>query len=109
VVINPAVAGTGVKIKTLEALGHFRTVLTWPSGVDGIAPELAALCLVVHDWYAFGRQLCALLAADPLPSFSLEQRETIRRCMSPEAAYRAMTDALEAMMRERWGLALPRG
>ncbi|WP_183187701.1 glycosyltransferase [Ancylobacter tetraedralis] len=42
-VINPAVAGTGIKIKTLEAMAHLRPLVTWPSGVDGVAPELRAV------------------------------------------------------------------
>src|SRR5581483_3395143 len=53
VVINPAVAGTGLKIKTLEALCHFRPIITWPNGTDGLAPELAALCTVASDWHDF--------------------------------------------------------
>ena len=36
VVINPARAGTGAKIKTIEALSHLRPVVTFPAGVDGL-------------------------------------------------------------------------
>jgi hypothetical protein len=103
VVINPAAAGTGVKIKTLEALGYFRPVVTWPSGVDGIAPELADLCHVVRDWYTFGRTLSVLLAMDPPPSFSPEQQERIRKYTAPETTYGALTDVLEQLMLQRWG------
>ena len=103
VVINPAAAGTGVKIKTLEALGYFRPVVTWPSGVDGIAPELADLCHVVRDWYTFGRTLSGLLAMDPPASFSPEQQERIRKYTAPEATYGALTDVLEQLMLQRWG------
>ena len=35
-VINPVVAGTGLKIKMLEALCHLRPIVTWPAGVDGL-------------------------------------------------------------------------
>ena len=107
VVINPAAAGTGVKIKTLEALGYFRPVVTWPSGVDGIAPELADLCHVVRDWYTFGRTLSGLLAMDPGPSFSPEQQERIRKYTAPETTYGALTDALEQLMQQRWGRSFP--
>jgi hypothetical protein len=104
VVINPGVAGTGLKIKTLEALGHFRTVVSWPSGVEGLPPELAARCVVVQDWYAFAQQLVRLLSVEPAPSFSADQRAAIRRLMAPDIAYSSLTDAVEALMRERSGI-----
>jgi hypothetical protein len=100
-VLNPAVAGTGLKIKTLEALGHLRPIVTWPSGVEGLAPELAALCTQATDWYEFSGQVADLLAADTPRLFSVEERGVIERCLSPTAAYGAMTVALEALVRER--------
>ena len=51
VVINPAVAGTGVKIKTLEALSHLRRVVAWPTGWTVSAPAVEALCRTATDWY----------------------------------------------------------
>jgi len=101
VVINPAAAGTGVKIKTLEALGYFRSVVTWPSGVDGLPPELADLCHVVRDWYSFRRRLSSLLTVHPAPSFSPAQQELIRKGTAPETTYRALTDLLEQMVPQR--------
>ena len=66
-VINPAVAGTGLKIKILEALCHFRPVVTWPAGVDGLPADVAALCMVARDWYEFSEQVVAVMtgARDP--------------------------------------------
>ena len=101
VVINPAAAGTGVKIKTLEALGYFRSVVTWPSGVDGLPPELADLCHVVRDWYSFRRRLSSLLTVHPAPSFSPAQQELIKKSTAPEATYRALTDMLAQMVAQR--------
>ena len=101
VVINPAAAGTGVKIKTLEALGYFRSVVTWPSGVDGLPPELADLCHVVRDWYSFRRRLSGLLTVHPAPSFSPAQQDLIRKSTAPEITYRALTDMLEQMLPQR--------
>ena len=37
-VINLVVAGTGAKIKTIEALCHLRPIVTRPSGIDGLDP-----------------------------------------------------------------------
>jgi hypothetical protein len=108
VIINPAVAGTGLKIKTLEALCHFRPIVTWPTGTDGLAPELAALCVTAQDWYEFSRRVGAVLAAtEPVP-FSDKQRNTIVSLTSPASVYRAMTDAIEAFRGERFGPELGR-
>jgi hypothetical protein len=62
VVINPVVAGTGAKIKTIEALCHLRPVVTWPAGVDGLHPRLAAGCVVTHDWFEFSNAVVEALA-----------------------------------------------
>jgi hypothetical protein len=106
VVINPAVAGTGLKIKTLEALGHLRPVVTWPSGTDGLAPELKALCTEAEDWFAFSRKVAERLAPDNPLLFSATSRDAIVRLMSPPAAYQSMTDAIEAMYEQRFGVEL---
>jgi hypothetical protein len=103
VVANPAVAGTGLKIKTLEALGHLRPIVTWPSGADGLAPELAALCVTVHDWYDFSRRVAGLLAAEEPSRFSQAERDTIVRLTSSAAVYRDMTDAIESLLEKRFG------
>jgi len=99
VVINPAVAGTGLKIKTLEALGHLRPLVTWPNGTDGLPPELSALCTTVQDWFEFSRRVAALLAADEPPLFSQTERDAIVRLTSPAAVYRGMTDVLAESLR----------
>jgi hypothetical protein len=99
VVINPAVAGTGLKIKTLEALGHLRPLVTWPNGTDGLPPELSALCATVQDWFEFSRRVTGLLAADQPPLFSQAERDTIARLTSPGVAYQGMTDAIAESLR----------
>jgi hypothetical protein len=108
VVINPAVAGTGLKIKTLEALGHLRPIVTWPSGADGFAPELAAFCVTVHDWYEFSRRVVGLLAAEEPSLFSRAERDTIIRLTSPAAVYGPMTQAFDALLKKPLGSHDPR-
>jgi hypothetical protein len=101
VVINPAVAGTGLKIKTLEALGHLRPIVTWPSGIEGLASELAASCTVVQDWYEFSRRVAGVLAMEEPSLFSRPEHDTIVRLTSPATAYRAMTEALDRLRTTR--------
>jgi hypothetical protein len=101
--VNPAVAGTGLKIKTLEALGHLRPIVTWPNGVEGLSPELAALCVTVLDWYDFARQVARLLAQEEPPLFTRDQRDALVRLTSPATVYGPMTEAIEAFRDTRGG------
>jgi hypothetical protein len=94
-VVNLAVAGTGLKIKTLESLCHLRPIITWPNGIDGLAPELAALCEVAFDWYDFARRVIRVLTTDGPRPFSKVDRDTIIRLTSPKTVYRSLAEALE--------------
>src|SRR5262249_12440209 len=64
VVANPAVAATGLKIKTGEAVAQLRPIVTWPSGVEGIPPPARAMCHVATDWFDFAQRLVGLLRSD---------------------------------------------
>ncbi|MDQ1080521.1 glycosyltransferase involved in cell wall biosynthesis [Pseudoroseomonas cervicalis] len=95
-VINPAVAGTGLKIKTLEALAHLKPIVLWPSGVDGISPELRGYCTLAKDWYAFGEAAIRLLG-EAAPDAALRRdRARIAELLSADAAYGPLRQALEA-------------
>jgi Methyltransferase domain/Glycosyl transferases group 1 len=87
VVINPTAVGTGLKIKTLEALSRYRPIVVWPSGVDGLGPELRSLCLVATDWFEFAQAVIAILSRDEPVAYSVAQRETIVRLLSPDLVY----------------------
>ena len=60
--LNPAVAGTGLKIKTVEALGHYRSLVSWPNGVDGLGPVSRSCCFIATDWFDFAHQTIESLA-----------------------------------------------
>ena len=95
-VINPAVAGTGLKIKTLEALASLKPIVVWPSGVDGIAPELRTFCDVATDWFDFSETVIRLLRDDARREALLAGRELIATTLSAEAAYAPLGQALDA-------------
>lgn len=61
VVINPAIAGTGLKIKTIEALGYGRPVVCWDAGIDGVPIALRSYCKCVNSWFEFSKELIDLL------------------------------------------------
>ena len=65
VVINPTVAGTGLKIKTVEALCHGNAVVAWPNGVDGLASADPAAFVVADTWIAFGEAVTKLIHDGP--------------------------------------------
>ncbi len=87
VVVNPAVAGTGLKIKTLEAIAYFRPVVAWPNGVDGISPPMRDLCRVAENWYDFAEQTIALLKDGEQRTESGLDHGSIRRELSPDVVY----------------------
>jgi glycosyltransferase involved in cell wall biosynthesis len=99
VVINPAVAGTGLKIKTVEALAHLRPVVAWPAGVDGLDPMARQFCVVVRDWYGFAQGVLRVLAEGGARGL-FEHRRDLERQLSPDSVYAALRDAIEEGIRE---------
>ncbi len=94
VVINPAAAGTGLKIKTVEALCHLRPVVCWPSGADGLSEEARAFCHVVADWFGFAARIKRLLLDDE-EAFAVEHARTrLEHAFSPGVVYAPLADAL---------------
>ena len=93
VVVNPAVAGTGLKIKTLEALAHLRPAVVWPSGTDGLSPALRRFCHIASNWYEFAEKVAAILTG-PAPASLLQAREEIWRELSPEVVYAPLEHSL---------------
>lgn len=94
VAVNPCMAGTGVKIKTLEALSYLRPVVTWPAGVEGLGPELASSCCVVADWNEFARTVIDLLLGTRPFRFDEAREASIRSLLSAEHVYRDFAHAL---------------
>jgi hypothetical protein len=98
VVINPALAGTGYKIKTVEALSHLRPIVTWPTGVDGLPDGLVGLCDVVQDWFEFASRVVTRLVTDRERAFSPADQQIVDGAISPRTVY---ADLL-ASIRELW-------
>jgi glycosyltransferase involved in cell wall biosynthesis len=89
VVINPSVAGTGLKIKTVESIAYFRPIVTFPAGVEGITEPLLTICHVARDWYEFAGKVIALL--DPVQGMlSAGERQIIKDVLEPSAVYKEL-------------------
>jgi glycosyl transferase family 1 len=97
VVINPAVAGTGLKIKTIEALCSLRPLVTWPSGVDGIAADVRALCYIATDWYLFAQHVIHLCRSQDANQALVSQRDEILQRFSPDTVYAELKAALSGV------------
>jgi hypothetical protein len=95
VVINPAVAGTGLKIKTVEALCHLRPIVLWPSGVDGLGPELSGLCHIASNWFDFAMRVVCLAGEQDGAQELIDRRGKLKQQFAPETIYAPLIDALE--------------
>jgi glycosyltransferase involved in cell wall biosynthesis len=64
VIINPTVAGTGLKIKSVQALAHGKPLVAWPNGVEGLTYVGKAPFLECHSWQEFAHAVVLLLKSD---------------------------------------------
>jgi hypothetical protein len=100
VAINPAVAGTGLKIKTLEALSHFRPIVVWPCGTDGMDDSLVRLCLSATDWYEFYLRVVEVLLDQRSEWFDRAERELISNRLSAATVYAPLSAKLDEFFRQ---------
>jgi len=64
VIINPAVAGTGLKVKSVEALAHGKPLVAWPHGVEGLDYQGAPPYLKCESWKEFAAAVIRVLQSD---------------------------------------------
>ncbi|MBV9892960.1 MAG: glycosyltransferase family 4 protein [Chloroflexi bacterium] len=95
VVINPAVAGTGLKVKTLESICHMRPIVVWPSGVDGMGPEIQSMCSVATNWFEFARSVIDLAKADDAIQHLVDRAAELNRLFDSDTVYAPLAAALD--------------
>jgi len=61
IVVNPVLAGTGLKTKTVEALGHAKPLVTTPCGAEGIEDAAGSAFLMADDPAGMAAHICSLL------------------------------------------------
>jgi len=64
VMINPIQLGTGLKVKTVEALCYGKTLVTTSCGADGLEEGAGSAFIMEDDPAAFGRAVVRLLGDD---------------------------------------------
>lgn len=88
VVVNPNLAGTGLKIKSVEALCHGKSLVALPNGVAGLSFTGEAPYVVSESWDRMADDICNLLdSKDRRQSLERRAREYARLAFSPAAAY----------------------
>jgi glycosyltransferase involved in cell wall biosynthesis len=99
IVINPVTGGTGLKIKTVEALCHGRPVVSTPAGARGLASGEAEGILVADGPVAFATIVADLLAdAARWARLVVAATDHARRCYSPRAAFGPLRAELETRL-----------
>lgn len=64
VVINPTVAGTGLKIKSVQALAHGKPLVAWTNGVEGLDYVGDPPYRECRSWQEFADAVVSLLSSD---------------------------------------------
>ncbi len=94
VVIVPLLAGSGVKIKLVEAASHGKAIVTTPIGLQGLdflRPSVREAASVE----AFAQGVIDLLGSESLrSSFSQGTLAAIRNHLSPDSCYRPVLERL---------------
>jgi hypothetical protein len=95
VIVNPTVAGTGLKVKTIEALCRLRPLVTWPSGVDGVEADVRSLCYIATDWYMFAQHVIQLCHSKGASQALINKRDEILQRFSPDTTYATLKAAFD--------------
>ena len=94
--INPAFAGTGLKIKSVEAVGHGCPLVAFPAGADGMDGAMRRLVQVAQDWDAFAARVVDLLRGT-IPTPDAVRRAALAEALSAPRVYAPFAAALEAL------------
>ncbi len=97
VVINPQVAGTGLKIKCVEALSAGCPLVTNAAGADGLEEGAGSAFLLARDWDEFARYVVRLLQeTDTRRALEAQASIFARSMFSMESTFAELDAALGA-------------
>jgi glycosyltransferase involved in cell wall biosynthesis len=102
VVVNPVLAGGGLKIKTVEALSFSRALVTTTVGAEGLEDAAGDAFMMTDEPTAFARA-CALCLLDEGAARELGERAGAyaRKRFSPERVYAPLVEAVRARVARR--------
>ncbi len=101
-VINPVIIGTGLKIKSLEALAHGKALLSTPAGVEGLPEMNNELFLVAADQKEFCEKIVSLCKDNNL-RIRLEKRakDFVQNDLNAKFVYRDLTAAFNLFLKAK--------
>ncbi len=95
VAVNPVRFGTGLKIKTVDALAHGRAVVTTPAGAEGLEDAEGTGLLIARDPPQYADLVTRLLAApEEAARLGERARAYAQKRFSPAAVYAPLLAAL---------------
>jgi glycosyltransferase involved in cell wall biosynthesis len=96
VIINPVLRGTGLKIKSVEAMAHARPLVSYPVGLEGMAWSSDLPWIEVPDPQAMASACIALLAdADRCDAMSESAMQYAIQTLAAENVYAPLARLLE--------------
>jgi glycosyltransferase involved in cell wall biosynthesis len=98
VVINPQVAGTGLKIKCVEALSAGCPLVVNRAGADGLREGAGKAFLVAENWDQFAEHVITVLQSDPV---RVHLESEARRFAVERFSRAAVFGELEKFLEER--------
>jgi len=102
VVVNPVYAGTGLKVKSVETLGHGRALVSWPEGVAGIPSCTDTPYVVSNSWPEMATQVVHILTDSKFRhSLCAKAREFALVNLSAEVVYRELAAHLDLFCEPR--------
>ena len=97
VVINPQVAGTGLKIKCVEALSAGCPLVTNAAGADGLEEGAGRAYLLARDWPDFAEHVVKLLTdAEARMTLEAHAQAFADRMFAPGTAFAELAGTLDA-------------
>ena len=93
-IVNSTQQGVGLVRKSLEALAYGLPVVTWPSGVYGLPPEVSRYCSVASDVYEFANKIRGFLDEEIDSQRGVASRQAAADYFSEGKPYRLLEEAV---------------
>jgi succinoglycan biosynthesis protein ExoO len=95
-IINPVWIGTGLKIKTVEAIARGKPIITTSKGIEGLDPQVRDACLIADTDSAFSEAILMLLNT-PQERMKLAHSSAgfAKNHLTPQSVYKELMDFLE--------------
>lgn len=96
VIVNPVVRGTGLKIKSVEAMAHARPLVAYPVGLEGMAWSSDQPWIEVADSKAMS-SACIALLSDPArcDAMSESARQFAIHTLADDFVYKPLAELLK--------------